>query len=826
MTIRTKLFTAMLVTVSGIIVIAGFSLGGMRFVRGKLDLLTEKSTPYQLKTIELQRGGQEHMANLMKLIGATSEQEASATCRDVETSLSALSALARDLASLRGGETGDREKKQQEELGRITNDIRNAIQTKLKSRADARKADLAFREKVKTINIRLRELDAAMKKLQQGAIGQLSSSNERVREIARRVRNAQATMNAINDLKISLLELSAAETKGDVTKARSHFTVASRWITGGELAKSERESGAVRALLDGVGEITRQVTGSGGMVELKNTLLTSPSDDLKKKFSETRGAAMQKLSQLTVIMGDLVEKASEASQSENKRFEGSLRGTESAGTVMGMTTELLSVAGDIRSGARDLFEAGTPEELRKIAHGLEAQFARIDDLRRRLKGAGDRPELKSLKDALAALQDMRATLFSGEGVVVTLGRAVDADRQVQSLNERLKRIVADQQEEGKKGMTAARDVQAQAVSSVNRVFKTSVAAVTVMGIIVLVVGILSNLMLVRSIATPIRELESVAQRFGQGDFGNRLDTRRSDEFGRLAAHFNAASDRLADIISQLRRSIEELSADSRSLTEAAETLERGTDRQSSQVAQAVTAMVEMSQTIQDVAANAHSAAEASSNSLGLASNGKEIVSRTVEGMEQIAEAVRRTADEIARLGAGSERIGAIVKTINEIADQTNLLALNAAIEAARAGDAGMGFAVVADEVRRLAERTTVATAEIAEMIREFQTRTGTSVDSMTQGTRLVEKGVALAEEAMDALEQIVAASGQTADMVTRIAAATEEQSATAGRVSASMEEIGAITRETESSTKEIGRAAGEMSRLAGRLSEMAAWFKG
>ena len=55
-----------------------------------------------------------------------------------------------------------------------------------------------------------------------------------------------------------------------------------------------------------------------------------------------------------------------------------------------------------------------------------------------------------------------------------------------------------------------------------------------------------------------------------------------------------------------------------------------------------------------------------------------------------------------------------------IAAQTNLLALNAAIEAARVGEHGKGFAVVADEVRKLAERSSLATREIATLVKGIQ----------------------------------------------------------------------------------------------------------
>lgn len=75
------------------------------------------------------------------------------------------------------------------------------------------------------------------------------------------------------------------------------------------------------------------------------------------------------------------------------------------------------------------------------------------------------------------------------------------------------------------------------------------------------------------------------------------------------------------------------------------------------------------------------------------------------------------------IGSLQSQLNNVVQVIGVIADiskQTNLLSLNAAIEAARAGVHGKGFAVVAEEVRRLAQHTTEATDQVAQIVNSFR----------------------------------------------------------------------------------------------------------
>lgn len=151
-----------------------------------------------------------------------------------------------------------------------------------------------------------------------------------------------------------------------------------------------------------------------------------------------------------------------------------------------------------------------------------------------------------------------------------------------------------------------------------------------------------------------------------------------------------------------------------------------------------------------------------------ARKGTEVVQQTVEVIEQISQDLNDAARNIDAVSRQSDVIGQIVLTIRGIADQTNLLALNAAIEAARAGDQGRGFAVVADEVRSLAARTSKATLEIVDVVRQNHDLSLTAVASMQSSLSRTGQGVALANEAGTVIMEIQQGSRHVVDAISQI----------------------------------------------------------
>jgi methyl-accepting chemotaxis protein len=338
-------------------------------------------------------------------------------------------------------------------------------------------------------------------------------------------------------------------------------------------------------------------------------------------------------------------------------------------------------------------------------------------------------------------------------------------------------------------------------------------------------GFLVGFLIIRSIGQSSTMLRDVAVRLTEGDLTVRADTTKRDELGAISGYFNQIVETLSNLVIHIKVSADSVLSASNELRANAEQIAAGSENVASQAATVATAGEEMAATSNDIASNCSMAVENANRASGTASNGAAIVQKTVEGMARIAGKVQDSARTVENLGARSDQIGQIIGTIQDIADQTNLLALNAAIEAARAGEQGRGFAVVADEVRALAERTTRATREIAEMIKAIQNETRVAVSSMEEGVQEVERGTEDASLSGQALQDILVQVNEVTAQIHQIATAAEEQTATTNEISSNMQRITEVVQETSGSSHQTAQAAGQLSQLAQELQGVVAQFR-
>ncbi len=766
MKVRTKLYACAFVGLAGLATVGVFSLIGMKFVGKQIHLLTEKSTPAQLKTIDLQRALQEHTSNLLRVQVAATRPELSKAREDAGKSLSDVSRVSLELDALNGGGASGKEKVEQ--LSGATQQIEQTTGDRIAASVAASDSLKSMNEHLRAMSTRLSVLDESIRKVQTRSSGSLASSNESVSKITSQQKNIQAMKDFLKDMKLALMELSSTDSARSVPVAKNHFNSAYRFLMGNELVKAAAP-GAGKFLAESLPEIGKAVLDKGGLVDTKTALLgAAAEEESKKSFDTAIKQVTQKVTNLLSDMEARTEVNTAEVTTENEKFESSLKGSNSAGGILAQNGQLTALGSTIEGRVGLLFGVRDSKQLDRLSAEIQEKISSAEKVARKegelLSAGGYKGEAKSLSGVLSSLGEVRGTLFSKGGVLEKLKESLTIEEKANALSVKIREMVEKQREEGSRGVTLAQGEQEKTVLAVNGIVQSSIVLVSAVGAVCMVVGTLLGTMLVRSITKQIHSLSELAEAFGEGDLTARMDDSPRDEFGLLASRFNHTAENLGDMTGRIADAISTLSAGSEELAAAAE---------------------EMSASATEVAAMTRTNADNASRTNGLMTQSLSVVQRSDASMRELTGAMVDIAQS-------SEEAGRIVKTINLIATQTNLLALNAAVEAAHAGAAGEGFAVVASEVKNLAARAAEAARNTEELINGIVLK--------------VHHGGELVASTNEAIQEVVAITGSIGELVAGIASASNEQAMGIGEISQGVSEITRVSQANSESAQMLSSA--------------------
>lgn len=365
---------------------------------------------------------------------------------------------------------------------------------------------------------------------------------------------------------------------------------------------------------------------------------------------------------------------------------------------------------------------------------------------------------------------------------------------------------------------------------------------------ILMISIILFMIIKKMVSEPVIALTSDIKKIAGGDFTVKVAEGGEDEIGQMngamGRFVKGMHDTLTNMSSetgQLVKSAETSQSDSEVLNEQAE-------RQSESMEQISEAMNGMAQAVTELAENATNLAE-EVNSLSeqgietdntvtdlleKAGNGQRALSGVETEMGTLSKAMADIDDAVDKVGKSAGKITDIVGMIDSIAKQTNLLSLNASIEAARAGEAGKGFAVVATEIGKLANDSSEAANQIADIISEVTEKIQILAEQSSENMINIKNGTETVNNATETFKEIFSsldATGNTVkgmiervgkvnDIASSVAAIAEEQSASTEEVTATVDSIVATAQKVAESSGSVSSSAQKVNDSAENIENM------
>jgi methyl-accepting chemotaxis protein len=690
MKIKTKLMSNVAVVMVVIGAVTATSIIGMGSVKKKLVHLTERSTPFQIRTLEFQKAVQTATAELTRTSAADHTADYLSHRPETEKALEEVVKAEKTQAALKGGsktETAEELKELAGELFRIT-------EKRLKAEEDAGAASKAIAARLGTASTRLKELDKKVRSLQQQRAAAYARSVEDTRITSRKMINMQGVKETLKDLQLAFSEVQRAPDTKKAIISRGKATSALDKIAKSDFAKEGRTAAAdLRDLRVKVEELAKaQIAllgqGAGG--------------DARTRHDELSAAGNEKIGALVLAVEQEDYAAEDKYSVETNRQGALLAQMGAANEILLGSSELYALGLSVDGLATRLFTVETLQGVEPIDAELKRVFAQIDAGAKKLQGVMAKNDAKAeiaiLKNVQGELQAIRGLLAGKDGMLERIRLQLATRDQARQANEKMRELVVKQTEKGKGTVDAARDEQEKAILSANKMVSFSTTLIAIISIGAVLSGIAFGTWIYRSIARPLTQLLDLSTGIADGDLTRSLEVKTRDEVGDVANALNIMAARLKEMIGRIKDSSGQVAVVAEEIAASSAQLNRSAHGQASAVEETSSTMVQMAASIQSVAENADSLAanvvSASSSVLELGASSEEVArnaevmassvsetSATIEQMtvsiekvakngEDLASSVTETSSTIEQMTVSIEHVAGTSQEVQQIVGET------------------------------------------------------------------------------------------------------------------------------------------------------------
>jgi methyl-accepting chemotaxis protein len=291
------------------------------------------------------------------------------------------------------------------------------------------------------------------------------------------------------------------------------------------------------------------------------------------------------------------------------------------------------------------------------------------------------------------------------------------------------------------------------------------------------------------------------------------------------------SEKLVSLVADLRSSSSQQAAGSQqqaaNLVEVDETIQN----MASSAASIAEVALQIKQASEAMMNDSESNAYNSSQAVKESEKGSEAVAQTIQITQAATQAYQQLLDNFAELRNRNAQVQRILELLASLASETNLLSLNAAIEAAGAGIYGERFSIVAQEVRTLAMQTTKASQEVVEIVQKIEEANAVTLESTTASYHKTLQTAEAAKNAGDAIERMrevlntsqqqstyIIQQAQTVKQLSNlIEIKTAQQYSASGQVVISLSDLRQVAQQNATVSKHTSAAAYTLEEMAQNL---------
>jgi putative methionine-R-sulfoxide reductase with GAF domain len=494
MTIKAKLIANVLLTAVIIVAISLVSFFSMRFLQEKLSYLTEKSTPFQMGTIELQRELQGCLSVLAKVNSAGNMAEYKRLKAEAETSLGQVEKARTSLAKLRSN-TAD----PSGELEKIALELFTAVENRIVNNDAAAAANLKVQKSMEDSSARLNALDSSIRNLQASYGRSFTAAVENTGVYSGRLRNIEDLRNLVRELQLISTTIQNSQNATTVLIAKGKLkTVA------GRIARNDyiRANPAIAAITNGfIEKFTEYVQHLSSAITQKDEGSRSKASDAGRELSYKLNDLFQTLDQESMLGRDELTFATEK---QALIFSQSTI----SNSILVANSELITL-GLLATGATNqLFTVDSISALHKRSAEIRDLFSRIESrkesLGKLLSTLNSSKELESLKSAAASLDAIKNEINSPRGIESTLATKLDAISKAERASEKLRDLVSQQVKRGKERVSAAHGEQEQSLAAVNSLVNHNISRIGAIAGVAIILAVIFGYWILRSVLRPLR----------------------------------------------------------------------------------------------------------------------------------------------------------------------------------------------------------------------------------------------------------------------------------------------------------------------------------